>query len=64
MILQVTIVCNYDVLILIIDYSPNRVAIAKTIERERKEKDAKEEKFVWEKLTQVLPDHTFRIWRV
>jgi len=46
------------------DLSPTRKAIAKTIERERKEKDAKEEKFVWEKLTQVLPDHTFRIWRV
>jgi len=46
------------------DYSPRRKAIAQSIERERKEKDAKEEKVVWEKLIQVLPDHTFRIWGV
>lgn len=46
------------------DYSPRRKAIAQSIERERKEKDAKEEKIVWEKLIQVLPDHTFRIWGV
>jgi len=28
------------------------------------EKEAKEEKIVWDKLIQVLPDHTFRIWGV
>jgi len=46
------------------DLSPTRAAIARTAERERKEKDAKEEKVIWEKLTHVLPDHTFRIWGV
>ncbi len=47
-----------------IDFSPTRAAIARVAERERKEKDAKEEKIIWEKLTHVLPDHTFRIWGV
>ncbi len=44
--------------------SPRRKAIAKAIERERKENETKEEKVIWEKLTHVLPDHTFRIWGV
>lgn len=33
-------------------------------EREKKERIAKEGKKYWEKLTQVLPERTFRIWKV
>jgi len=44
------------------NYSPGKAS--NKVERERKEKDAKEEKVLWEKLTYVLPDHTFRIWKV
>lgn len=33
-------------------------------EREKKERIAREGKKYWEKLTQVLPDRTFRVWRV
>jgi len=44
-------------------YSPKKMS-SKTIERERKEVDLHEEKVLWEKLTHVLPDHTFRIWGV
>lgn len=33
-------------------------------EREKKERIAKEGKKYWEKLTQALPERTFRIWRV
>lgn len=33
-------------------------------ERERKEKIAREGKKYWEKLTQVLPERTFRVWKV
>jgi len=44
-------------------YSPKKIS-SKTVERERKEVDLYEEKVLWEKLTHVLPDHTFRIWGV
>jgi dynein regulatory complex protein 1 len=33
-------------------------------EREKKERIAKEGKKYWEKLTQVLPDETIRVWQV
>ena len=33
-------------------------------EREKKEHIAREGKKYWEKLTQVLPERTFRIWKV
>lgn len=33
-------------------------------EREKKERIAREGKKYWEKLTQVLPERTFRIWNV
>lgn len=33
-------------------------------ERQKKERIAKEGKKYWEKLTQVLPERTFRVWKV
>jgi len=33
-------------------------------EREKKERIAREGKKYWEKLTQVLPDRTFRVWKI
>jgi len=44
--------------------SPTKRAAAKAMERERKDADSINEKLLWEQMTQVLPDHTFRIWNV
>jgi len=44
-------------------FSPTKDG-TKNNEKERKEKDDREEKILWERLTHVLPDHTFRIWGV
>jgi dynein regulatory complex protein 1 len=39
-------------------------SITKETEREKKERIAREGKKYWEKLTFVLPEHTFRIWKI
>jgi len=39
-------------------------SVTKETEREKKERIAREGKKYWERLTHVLPEHTFRIWKV
>jgi len=43
--------------------NPRKIIKVET-EKEKKERLAREGKKYWEKLTHVLPDHTFRIWQV
>ncbi|KAL4463401.1 hypothetical protein ABPG72_011613 [Tetrahymena utriculariae] len=42
----------------------SKKAVKQETEREKKERIAREGKKYWEKLTQVLPERTFRIWNV
>ncbi|CAD8071663.1 unnamed protein product [Paramecium sonneborni] len=47
-----------------IEKMSSRRAAKQETERQKKERIAKEGKKYWEKLTQVLPEKTFRVWRI
>ncbi len=50
--------------ILILEMKSTKKAVKVESERDKKERIAKEGKKYWEKLTQVLPDETLRVWKV
>jgi dynein regulatory complex protein 1 len=52
--------CLYKIL----EKLSSKRAVKQETERQKKERIAKVGKKYWEKLTQVLPERTFRVWKV
>ena len=50
--------------VFILEKTTKKKTVKIETEREKKQRIAREGKRYWEKLTQVLPEKTFRIWRV